>query len=223
MTNEIKVNASQDLALNFDDLKEYFGQDLNPKELKTFFEQSKAMGLNPFLKEIYVVKYGSSPAQFLVSRDAYRKRASKDANYLYTEVGMIEIDKDGNVTESEGTFRNPTKQLIGAYAKVFMRNIDHPFTAKVNFDEYVQRNKDGKPNAMWQSKPATMIGKVAEAQALRMAFPDLSGTYVADEMPRGKEVKPRDVTGEQTKADIISKLEAERGITEKIEKEDIYK
>lgn len=51
-----------------------------------------------------------------------------------------------------------------------------PFTATVFFEEY---NK-GRDN--WKTKPRTMIAKVAEMHALRMAFPEeLAKAYIEDE------------------------------------------
>ena len=49
-------------------------------------------------------------------------------------------------------------------------------------NEKLRRKKDGSLNGQWSSKPATMIRKVAQVQALREAFPDtLGGLYTADE------------------------------------------
>src|SRR5690625_7479063 len=47
---------------------------------------------------------------------------------------------------------------------------------------YGATKKDGGPVALWASKPAHMIGKVAETLALRAAFPqDMSGIYTPEE------------------------------------------
>jgi hypothetical protein len=56
------------------------------------------------------------------------------------------------------------------------------FVAKVYFDEYVKPGFNGKKN-LWDTKPRTMISKVAEMHALRKACPEeLSNSFVAEEM-----------------------------------------
>lgn len=63
----------------------------------------------------------------------------------------------------------------------------HPdgYTATVYFDEYVS----GKP--IWKQKPRTMIAKVAEMHALRMACPEeLGQSYIEEEFDAG-EAHPR--------------------------------
>ena len=50
--------------------------------------------------------------------------------------------------------------------------------------EFRQVKKDGTPNKNWAGKPTFMIIKVAKAQALREAFPNMFGTnlYTEDEV-----------------------------------------
>jgi hypothetical protein len=61
-------------------------------------------------------------------------------------------------------------------------------TSVVYFDEYVQRDKEGKPMGLWNRMPIVMIQKVCEAVCLRRAFPqDLSGLYTGDEMAQSDE------------------------------------
>ena len=74
-----------------------------------------------------------------------------------------------------------------------MKNLDFPIYVAVSYDEYVQM-KNGQPNSMWSNKPMTMLVKVAESQALRLAFPDMSGTYSEEELPPAEQ-KQREVNG----------------------------
>jgi hypothetical protein len=55
------------------------------------------------------------------------------------------------------------------------------FTATVFFAEYFKAGYGGKPS-LWETKPRTMIAKVAEMHALRMACPEeLAQVYVEEE------------------------------------------
>lgn len=62
------------------------------------------------------------------------------------------------------------------------------FTAEVAFKEYYKGG--GKYPSLWDTKPKTMIAKVAEMHALRMAFPEeMAQVYVEEEMIKEIEVK----------------------------------
>ena len=169
------------------------GNKASDSELAMLVTMAKHQNLNPFLKEIYFIKYGTAPAQFVVSRDAYRKRAQKDPNFNGIKTGVIVENEDGSIEKLDGAFKKKTQVLIGAWCEVQMKNLDFPIYVAVSYDEYVQM-KNGQPNSMWSNKPMTMLVKVAESQALRLAFPDMSGTYSEEELPPAEQ-KPREVNG----------------------------
>ena len=169
------------------------GNKASDSELAMLVTMAKHQNLNPFLKEIYFIKYGTAPAQFVVSRDAYRKRAQKDPNFNGIKAGVIVENEDGSIEKLDGAFKKKTQVLIGAWCEVQMKNLDFPIYVAVSYDEYVQM-KNGQPNSMWSNKPMTMLVKVAESQALRLAFPDMSGTYSEEELPPAEQ-KPREVNG----------------------------
>jgi len=75
---------------------------------------------------------------------------------------------------------------VAARAIVHRKDAAHPFYGVAMFAEYVQTYLDHgtvRPTKMWATKPARMLAKCAEAQALRKAFPaDLSGVYEPAEL-----------------------------------------
>lgn len=61
------------------------------------------------------------------------------------------------------------------------------WTATVFFEEYYRAGRNGYPS-LWDSKPRTMIAKVAEMHALRMACPEeMSQLYTSEEFDKEKE------------------------------------
>lgn len=146
-------------------------------ELKFFAEVCNRMNLDPFRREIHAVKRRVQENGQWVERwvyqtgiDGYRKRAAATGVYAGSEV----------ITEPE-TAPVPTVARATVYRMVGGQRVS--FTATARWSEYVQTNREGKPSAMWAKMPHTMLEKVAEAKALRRAFPDeLNGVYAEEEM-----------------------------------------
>lgn len=154
------------------------------QEFKFFTELCKARGLNPFLKEVYCIKYGNQPAQIVVGKDAIIKRAVLNPEFDGIESGVIVIS-DNSITERKGCFVAPNETLVGGWAKVYRKNWSYPTYCSVGLEESASRKKDGSLNSMWASKPATMIEKVAKVRALREAFVEnLAGLYDEDEIQK---------------------------------------
>lgn len=49
------------------------GGNVSDQEVKLFIALCSAQKLNPFIKEAHLIKYGSSPATMVVSKDVYQK------------------------------------------------------------------------------------------------------------------------------------------------------
>lgn len=166
-------------------VKEYLtgGADITLPEFKMFSELCKARGLNPFLKEAYIIKYGNSPAQIVVGKDAILKRAILHPQFDGREQGIIVIDKGGQVVHKKGTFKLDSDVLVGGWATVYRKDWKYPLDVTVSFSEVAQTKRDGQLNQQWATKGPTMVEKVALVRALREAFiEDTSGMYDADEM-----------------------------------------
>jgi hypothetical protein len=77
----------------------------------------------------------------------------------------------------------PQKATVAVYKIV--GGMRCPFTATARWSQYYPGDKQG---FMWNKMPHLMLGKCAEALALRKAFPaELSGLYTDDEMAQAGE------------------------------------
>ena len=155
---------------------------ITDKEIKLFIELARAQRLNPFIKEIFITKYGDYPATFIVGKDVFTKRAQANPLFKGMQAGII-VQRGNGVDQREGSATFSDEMLLGGWCKVYVQGYDVPIYDSVSFNEYAARKSDGTLNAMWASKPATMIRKVAIVHALREAFPsDFQGLYDQSEM-----------------------------------------
>lgn len=177
-TGEIKLSSAI--------VKNYLvagGGNITDQEVKLFIALCSAQKLNPFIKEAHLIKYGSSPATMVVSKDVYQKRADKHPDYRGKKAGIIVLNQKGEIDYRVGTFYIPDAEtLVGGWCEVYRKDRE-PERVEVSLNEYIGRKKDGTINSQWSGKPATMIRKVAVAQCLREAFStEFQGLYVPEEM-----------------------------------------
>ena len=134
-------------------------------ELTLFLGQCRRTGLDPFARQIYCVKrQGKMTIQ--VGIDGFRLIADRSAQYA---------GNDDPVFDNE---QNPTKATVTVYKIV--GGVRCPFTATARWTQYYPGDSQG---FMWKKMPHLMLGKCAEALALRKAFPaELSGLYISEEM-----------------------------------------
>lgn len=177
------------------EIKSLVAPKLTDNEFALLVNMGKATGLNPFLREIWAVKYDDkSPAQVFIGRDGYRKVAQSNPEYDYHVVDSVyendQFSRESDDVKHSYQLTNRGK-LVGAYCNVRRKNSTKPCFVFVKLEEY----STGK--ALWSTKPETMIKKVAEAQGLRMAFQSLfSGTYDESESWKEKSITVEPTTGE---------------------------
>ena len=95
--------------------------------------------------------------------------------------GLAGID-DPVYDPSDESTPQPRKATVTVYRVIGSQRC--PFTASARWSEYAP---DGKEGFMWKKMPYFMLGKCAEALALRKAFPaDLSGIYADEEMDQAR-------------------------------------
>ncbi len=168
--------------------------NVTDQEVAMFLNLCKFQKLNPFLREAYLIKYGSQPATIVTGKEAITKRAMRSPNYAGQQAGVVVLTEDGTLENRIGSIVLEDETLVGGWAKVFVKGYEYPIEITVAFDEYVGRKSSGEINSQWSKRPATMIRKVALVQALREAFPeDLAGMYSTEEMNVDDSILPVDV------------------------------
>lgn len=151
------------------------GGNIEPKEVLMFMNLCKFQKLNPFLKEAYLVKFGSNPAQIITSKEAFMKRAESHPKYEGFEAGII-VEREGELVEIEGAIKLKNDQLVGGWCKVYRSDRKVPISSKISLDEF------NKGQATWKQMPLNMIRKSAIVNALREAFPEnLGAMYTEDD------------------------------------------
>lgn len=176
------VSGGEDVTITLADIKNYFCANATDQECVLFGQLCKANGLNPWLKEAYLIKYDkNAPAAMVTGKDAYMKRANEHPAFDGYEAGVkVYLPDVGQVEYREGTayYEDLGEQLIGGYAKVYRKDRSRPYYEEVPLKEYDTKQ------SKWKTSPATMIRKVALVHALREAFPtNIQGMYDADETP----------------------------------------
>lgn len=185
--------------------------NVTDQEVVMFIELCKAQHLNPFIREAYLIKFSNAPANIVVGKDVFVKRAYRNPDYEGMRAGIVVVDKTGDVKEREGSLKAPGETLIGGWCEVYIKNKKHPIKSIVSLEEY------SKAQSTWKSMPMVMIRKVAMVTALREAFPeDLQGMYDASEMQNvpdnlpEKEIKVGMATAGQKQ--VIMKLASMKGL-----------
>jgi len=149
---------------HIDLIKTQIANKATKQEFELFLMMAYRTRLDPLMKQLYFIKYGDK-VSYVTSIDGYRIIAHRTNEFAGTDEPKYDYDKNGKVTHCTVTVH---KMVLGEKCG---------FTAKVKFDEYTTGQN------LWKKMPETMIAKVAEAHALRKAFPqDLSGIYTTDEM-----------------------------------------
>lgn len=186
---------SKEIALvNFNEdqiklIKSQIAPKATDSELQLFLYQAKRTGLDPLTRQIYAIhracKENVNGAWVWVNKmsiqtsiDGFRVIAERSGDYagqdepIFTEEGVNLISCKVTVYRFRGDVRYPAAVGVAYWS------------------EYVQTDKENNPSGLWKKMPHTMLSKVAEALALRKAYPqDLSGLYTSDEINQADEIK----------------------------------
>lgn len=160
----------------------------------------RAAGLDPMQKPVHIVPMWDSKAREM--RDVvmpgiglYRTNAARTGEFA----GMSEPEFGPMVTERLGN-RDVT---FPEWCRVTVsRRLPSGHLAQFTAVEYWIENyaikggkdQDQSPNAMWTKRPRGQLAKCAQAQALRMAFPEATGSMPTAEEMEGKAIIESEAT-----------------------------
>lgn len=180
LQSEINKQVSNPTVLN--SLMEITFKGLKPEVAKRAMLEAmmRKFTFQDFLdKNVYAIPFGTGYS--LVNSIDYNRKVGMKGGVCGVGEPIYVDDSEGNIISCSITIKKAVGSTIG------------DFTAKVYFKEYYigNKNPDGsikknqwgevKPS-LWDTKPRTMIAKVAEMQALRKACPEeLSQSYIEEE------------------------------------------
>lgn len=179
--------------------------DCNDDEFNLFIHTARHLGLDPLRRQIYAFVFSKdSPEKrrmsIITAIDGFRAIAERTGNYR--------PDEEEPTFEVDPSLQGPNNPagLVKATVRVykFSHGGWHKVTASAHWDEYapIREVWDYDPDAKkrkptgrkeldtsgnWVKMPRLMLAKVAEALALRKAWPDaFSNVYAYEEVDRSR-------------------------------------
>lgn len=180
-------------------------------QVQIFATVCKEKGLSPFQKQIYLLPFKKKVSDkwethyaCIVGIDGYRTIAERTGKYAGSDDPKFNDDKTEFKCRDESS-NNPITATVTVYKMVEGQRI--AYTATAGWNSYVPpENKRFK----WIQMPFLMLGKVAEALALRKAFPEaLSGLHAEEEKGGFDDVQNVDeLNKEEISANILIKYKS---------------
>jgi phage recombination protein Bet len=162
-----------------------------PESIRLVLAYCRVNGLDPMLKPVHIVPTGVKVDGQWETRDVlmpgiadYRIKASRSGDY----VGKSEPFFGPDVTERVGDVEITYPLWCKVTVQRFVRGAVRDFTAvEYWLENYATAGRStASPNSMWRKRAYGQLAKCAEAQALRMAFPEFSGGIPTAEEMEGK-------------------------------------
>lgn len=184
-------------------IKRTVASDTNDDEFSLFIHMARALQLDPLRKQIYAFVFSKNDPKkrrmsIVTAIDGFRTIAERTGNYR--------PDEDEPTYEIDPALKGPLNPagIVKASVRVWKYSHGdwHKVTAPAYWEEYAplkdewvddpdtgRGKKTGKQildtSGNWGKMPRLMLAKVAEALALRKAWPDdFSNVYAAEEMDR---------------------------------------
>lgn len=185
MSNELVVKSNDEMITI---LRSSIYPGAAKQSIVMALEYCAAQGLDVMMKPVHIVPMWDGKAKEM--RDVimpgiglYRIQASRTGQFAgmtETEFGPVITQKIGGV---EVTYPEWAKVTV---KRLLPNGMIAEFTAREywleNYAIKGGQEKSVAPNAMWSKRVYGQISKCAQAQALRMAFPELGAAPTAEEM-----------------------------------------
>lgn len=141
--------------------------DSSNDEFAMFLHECARRAVHPLDRMLYPQKR-KGKLVFVTSIDWFRSKAESSGSYAGNDDPVPAYDEKGGLVSCAVT----VWKIVGG--------VRCSFTATARWSEYYPGKEQGW---MWEKMPVLMLGKCAEALALRKAFPTiLGGVYTGDEM-----------------------------------------
>jgi phage recombination protein Bet len=140
--------------------------NLTDNDLQMFATVAEHLGLDPWRKEVYAIRYGqNSPISFVIGVDGYLRKAAETGLFDGADP-ILYAGPDAQWTELWVSDEPP----YAAKATVYRKGSSHGIT-------YIARYKTAYRgiNALWKTQPDIQLGINALKHALRRAFGDAFG------------------------------------------------
>lgn len=221
MTGLAKIESGQQLQRDdggmsqaqIDIIKNTIAKGASNIEFDVFIQTCKRLRLDPFARQIFLVKRwdssvgdrGGFVATPQVSIDGLRLVAERTGQYR-GQTSPEWCGEDGKWTDVWLSSKPPSAARVGVLREGFAA----PLVRVARWASYVQTRKDGAPNSMWSKMGDVMLSKCAEALALRAAFPnELSGVYSVEEMGQSENAAPARATRPALPPKTLDQIAAE--------------
>ena len=110
------------VEIDMDFVKKYLvrgrAEFVSDQEVVFFMNTCQQQKLNPTVQgEVYLIKYDKGePAQMVVGKDAYLRRAFDHPDYLFKNDGIV-VQRGNDIVQKEGCCLYPGEALIGGWCR----------------------------------------------------------------------------------------------------------
>lgn len=169
-------------------LQQTYATELTPLEFALFLKVAALQGLNPFIGEIWPVKYDGRLVPQMGYEGVIRKAVDSGKFRGFTQpVLTVRLSEDGSLqTIPDNLFDAERHELVAV--SVAVKHADDAPDAKPEpvtcyYREYVQRRKDGDVSKRWKLAPVSQLTKCARVAACRArGLTKLGSVVIPEEM-----------------------------------------